>query len=121
MEEFMAENQQSKKRKTFSNSTIRAAVKRVRDGESVQKVADDVGVHFTTIHNWKNKVKEGNSNGVSANGAGNKVNKSKPKPRVTPIQRNAPYLVKIREDVKAKLNQLEKEADTLRKILEISK
>lgn len=53
----MAEvEEQKKKRKRFSANQVRIAVARIRNGEPAQKVADDLGVHFTTVHGWNRKA-----------------------------------------------------------------
>lgn len=51
----MLEAEEKKKRKRVSANQVRLAIKRVKEGEPVAKVAKDLGVHFTTVHNWKNK------------------------------------------------------------------
>ena len=43
-------------RKGYPKEFRDAAIQRVRDGEAIARVSEDVGISYTTLHGWCNKA-----------------------------------------------------------------
>jgi len=95
-----------KKRKRLSANQVRLAVARLKKGENAEVVAKELGVHSTTVRNWKNK-------------AAKRKYRTHNKTKVTPIKRGLAYALMTGELTK-KLEQLERESEAIRKMLKIA-
>lgn len=106
-----------RKRRSFTQAYKLAAVKRMATAESIQGLADELGVQYGLLYNWRNSLRIGGEDALRRVGRPSRAALAEPA-AVAPIDPGDPVAAGRRiEELERKIGQQQLELDFFRAAL----
>jgi len=107
-----------RKRRSFTQAYKLAAVKRMATAESIQGLADELGVQYGLLYNWRNSLRIGGEDALRRVGRPSRATPAEPAAAVAPIDPGDPAAAGRRiEELERKIGQQQLELDFFRAAL----
>ena len=107
-----------RKRRSFTQAYKFAAVKRMATAESIQGLADELGVQYGLLYNWRNNLRVGGEEALRRVGRPSRTIPAESAAAVTPSDPGDPAAAQRRiEELERKIGQQQLELDFFRAAL----
>ena len=107
-----------RKRRSFTQAYKLAAVKRMATAESIQGLANELGVQYGLLYNWRNSLRTGGEEALRRVGRPSRTNPAEPEAVIAPVDPRDPAAAQRRiEELERKIGQQQLELDFFRAAL----
>jgi transposase len=107
-----------RKRRSFTQGFKKSVVKRMATADSIQGLADELGIGSTLLFNWRNRLRIGGEEALRRVGRPSQTIPAEPEAAVAPIDVGDPAAAKRRiEELERKIGQQQLDLDFFRAAL----